>query len=91
MAADEFAVSVRCYGPAERAAGARTVEVVVAAPATVADVVQALADHPTAGPGLAPLLPKCAVAVGDQIVKLDHVIDPAHVADVALLPPVAGG
>lgn len=91
MAADDLTVSVRCYGPAERAAGTRTVEVVVAVPATVADVVAALAAHPAAGPGLAPLLPKCAVAVGDEIVKPDHAIDAAHAHDVALLPPVAGG
>ena len=91
MAADGFTVSVRCYGPAERAAGTRTVDVVVAEPATVTDGVVALAAHPTAGAGLAPLLPRCAVAVGDEIVKPDHVVDPTNADEVALLPPVAGG
>lgn len=92
MAADEIiAVRVRCYGPAERAAGTRTVDVSVDAPATLADVMDALAAHPTAGPGLADLLPQCAVAVGDQIVTLDHPLDPAGAGEVALLPPVAGG
>ena len=33
MAADGFTVSVRCYGPAERAAGTRTVDVVGGRPA----------------------------------------------------------
>lgn len=82
-------VAVRCLGSAERAAGARSVEVTVSVTATVADVVSALESHPVSGAGVAPLLPQCAVAVGDEIVDRTARVAPA--ADVALLPPVAGG
>lgn len=85
-------VSVRCYGPARRAAGRDVIDVDVAEPATVADVMVALgAMSGEFGDDFGAMLGTCAVGVGDAIVGHDQVIDPAHLDEVALLPPVAGG
>jgi len=85
-------VTVRCYGPARREVGRDTIEVHLDEPATVQRLLEALAELPVArASGLAAMLPTCAIAVGDAVVPADHCIDPALAADVALLPPVAGG
>ena len=55
-------------------------------PAPVADVVAALSVHTRE---LADLLPCCAIAVGDELVAHDFVIQPGD--EVGVLPPVSGG
>jgi molybdopterin converting factor small subunit len=84
-------VTVRCYGPAERAARARTLEVSVPLPATVDAVLESLEALPEVGAHLAELLPSCAVAVGDEVVPRTSLVHPGQAHAVALLPPVAGG
>jgi molybdopterin converting factor small subunit len=74
------------FGPARDCAGGNSVEVSIALPAAVADVVAALAAHSRE---LAELLPCCAIAVGDELVDRDFVINPGD--EVAVLPPVSGG
>ncbi len=82
-------VTVRCYGPARREAGAEVLAVVLDRPGTVDDVLAALATSRGAADGLVRLLPTCAVAIDDELVARDHRIDGP--IEVALLPPVAGG
>ena len=74
------------FGPARELAGAESVEVAITLPAAVGEVVSALA---VANPALQELLPCCAIAVGDEIVARDFLIQPG--AEVAVLPPVSGG
>ena len=74
------------FGPARERAGAGSVEVAITLPAAVGEVVSALA---VANPALQELLPCCAIAVGDEIVGRDFLIQPG--AEVAVLPPVSGG
>lgn len=81
-----MAVEVRMCGPARDCAGGESVAVDVALPAAVSDVVAALAATSDA---LAELLPCCAIAVGDELVKGDFVIRAGD--EVAVLPPVSGG
>lgn len=77
---------VHCHGPARHAAGSDSLTVEVADDPTVGDVVDALAAQ---GGALAELLPRCAVAVGDELVPRTRRVRPGD--ELALLPPVAGG
>jgi molybdopterin converting factor small subunit len=79
-------VRVQCFGPAQRLAGDEWLSVQLREPATVADVLAALAER---GDDFATLLRQCAVALGDEIVRRTHPLKTGDV--VALLPPVAGG
>ncbi len=74
------------FGPARDCAGGSTVEVAIALPASVDDLVAALA---LSNEELAELLPCCAIAVGDELVARDFVVRPGD--EVAVLPPVSGG
>ncbi len=82
-------ITVRCYGPARREAGAETLAVALHGPGTVRDILAALAADRGPADGLVQLLPTCAVAIDDELVAHDHPIDAP--IEVALLPPVAGG
>jgi molybdopterin converting factor small subunit len=80
------AVEVLVFGPARDCVGGPSVAVPIALPASVSDLVAALAAGNAA---LGELLPCCAVAVGDEMVDRDFVL---HAGDeVAILPPVSGG
>lgn len=75
------------FGPARDCVGGETsLKVDVALPAAVDVVVTALA---AVNAGLAELLPHCAIAVGDELVARDFVVQPGD--EVAVLPPVSGG
>lgn len=75
------------FGPARDCVGGESsIKVDVPLPASVSDLVSALA---TANDGLAELLPHCAIAVGDELVARDFVVQVGD--EVAVLPPVSGG
>jgi molybdopterin converting factor subunit 1 len=79
-------VTVRLFARARDLAGADAVTVDLAAGATVADLRRRLAAE---APALAGLLPRCAVAVGQEFAGDSTTL--ADGAEVALLPPVSGG
>lgn len=79
-------IVVRLFARARDLAGAEAVEVEVAEPATIAALRDALA---RTQPALAGLLPRCALAVGEEFVADQHCLKAGDVA--ALLPPVSGG
>jgi molybdopterin converting factor subunit 1 len=79
-------VVVQLFARARDLAGAPTLEVEVPAGATVADLRRILT---SACPALASLLPRCAVAVGDDFAADDLPLGAS--APIALLPPVSGG
>ncbi len=79
-------ITIRCFGPARDVAGAEILTMEVAEPATVADAMARLAAR---GDRFMMLLRQCAVAVDDEIVQRSHPL--ASGAEIALLPPVAGG
>lgn len=75
------------FGPARDCVGGESsLNVDVALPARVDALVAALAAE---NAGLAELLPHCAIAVGDELVGRDFVVQPG--SEVAVLPPVSGG
>jgi molybdopterin converting factor small subunit len=80
------AVEVLVFGPARDCVGGTSVTVDVALPAAVEKLVAALAD---VNAGLRELLPHCAIAVGDELVARDFVVNDGD--EVAVLPPVSGG
>ncbi len=79
-------IAVQCFGVTARLAGRSRLAIEVAPPATVADALAVLADQHEA---LAPTLPRCACARGDQIILRETPL--ADGDEIALLPPVAGG
>lgn len=79
-------VVVRLFARARDLAGAEAVEVEVPEPATIAALRVRLA---AAIPALAGLVPRCALAVGEEFVGDDHRLLPGE--EAALLPPVSGG
>lgn len=79
-------IVVRLFARARDLAGADAVEVDVGEPATIAAVREALA---AAMPALAGLVPRCALAVGEEFVGEEHRLLPGE--EAALLPPVSGG
>lgn len=79
-------IEVHCFGPTQRFVGADRLELELNDAACVADALAAL------GHGredFAALLGRCAVAVGDELVRRTHPLAPGDA--LALLPPVAGG
>ncbi len=78
-------VTVRFWGVAKRLAGTDALAVQVAAGSTVADLSRVLAGQG----GLAPELPRCAWAIGDDLVPRTHTLREGD--EVAVLPPVSGG
>ncbi len=78
-------VHVLYFAAAREAAGASR-ETLAVAPATVADLRRALVE---AHPGLARILPRCRIAVDQDFA--DDATPLRDGAEVALVPPVAGG
>jgi molybdopterin synthase catalytic subunit/molybdopterin converting factor small subunit len=79
-------VEVRAFGGIAERAGLTVLPVELPDGASVADLRAALA---AAHPAIAPLLPRCAVAVDLEVADADVVLDGGE--EVAVLPPVAGG
>jgi len=79
-------MQVELYGVLREAAGDDRVELALAAPARVEDVLAALTE---AVPALAPHLPRVACAVGDEMVAREDRV--AGDRPLVLLPPVSGG
>lgn len=86
MSGATCSITVTCYGPASALAGSRTIEVAVDAIATVGSLRAAIG---AAQPGLAPLLPRCAIAVAGNLSSDDTALQDGDCVD--LLPPVSGG
>lgn len=78
-------IHVELWGVAVRLAGAQHLTLELPAGATVATA----AEHLAAVGGLAAELPRCAFALGDDVVRRDHALRDGDVLGV--LPPVAGG
>lgn len=79
-------VTVRLFARARDLAGVASIAVELPANATVAQLRRDLA---RTCPALAPLLPRCAVAVGSDFA--DDTQSLSEEDEVALLPPVSGG
>lgn len=79
-------IHVEFYGVLAQVAGRSTMDHPLDQPATLADVLQQLAQDV---PGLADRLPTTACAVDDAITPRGATIHPG--ARLALLPPVSGG
>ncbi len=79
-------VTVHLFARARDLAGTPAVDVDLPAGATVTDLRRALA---AGWPALAPILDRCAVAVGNDFAEDGLVLPPSP--EVALLPPVSGG
>jgi molybdopterin converting factor subunit 1 len=79
-------VVVRLFARARDLAGTDRLAVDLPGSAVVADLRRELAAR---APGLAGLLPRCAVAVDAEFAQDDHAL--ADGAEIALLPPVSGG
>jgi molybdopterin synthase catalytic subunit len=77
---------VLAFATAAAALGGDAVDWELPAPATLADLVQALA---AARPALATQLPRCALAVDGALARPGTPLREG--AEVALLPPVSGG
>ncbi len=82
----EIVHRVLLFAALRERAGAPSVQVAVAAPVTVARLLEAIGLQL---PRLASALPHCRVAVAQEFVDLDHAIDPGD--EIALIPPVSGG
>jgi molybdopterin synthase catalytic subunit len=80
-----MAIEVLYFGGARDAAGTAR-ERLASPPATVGDLRRALA---AAHPALAPVLPRCRIAVGEEFAE-DAAPLPDR-AEVAIVPPVSGG
>lgn len=78
--------SVHLFAAARDLAGSPSVAVELPATATVADLRRVLIES---YPALAPLLPRCRVAVNQEFADDTAVIPPA--AELAVIPPVSGG
>ena len=78
-------LAVTLWGVARRLAGTPALSVELASGATVADLASQLASHGE----LARELPRCAFAVGDDLVPRTHRLSDGD--EVAVLPPVSGG
>lgn len=79
-------VTVRLFARLRELAGAGTITVDVAEPATVAAVWQAVA---AAAPALAPFERALSCAVNANFSRMSHPVTAGD--DVAFLPPVSGG
>jgi len=81
-----FVATVLLFAALRERAGAPFVQVELTAPATVADLLDALARQI---PRIASALPHCRVAVAQEFVDLAHRISTG--VEIALIPPVSGG
>jgi molybdopterin synthase catalytic subunit len=81
-----FVVDVLLFAALRERAGAKGVQVQLVAPATVADLLDALAKQI---PRIASVLSHCRVAVDHEFVGNDHAIEAGR--EIALIPPVSGG
>lgn len=81
----EVAVRMEMLGVLRQLAGAPMV-IVEGEPATVAEALELLL---RAQPGLRAQIERCAVALGDRMLRRTDTLPPD--ATLALLPPVAGG
>ncbi|MDP9140685.1 MAG: MoaD/ThiS family protein [Pseudomonadota bacterium] len=79
-------IAVQCFGITQRLAGASLLSLELNDAATVADALDRLGERYQA---LAPSLPRCACARGDQIILRETQLQDGD--EIALLPPVAGG
>jgi molybdopterin converting factor subunit 1 len=79
-------LQVRLFARAKDLAGAETLAVELADGATVAELRRRLTEM---NPALAPLLPRCAVAVDGEFA--DDALRLTDSIEVAVLPPVSGG
>jgi len=79
-------VRIELYGVLSEAAGSTHLDLPAPAEGTVAAALE-VAAH--ASPGLAPHLPRAAVAIGDQLVPRQAPVDDS--SEIVLLPPVSGG
>lgn len=79
-------VSIRLFARAKDLAGTDQLRIDLPAKATVAELRRRLADE---RPELAPILPRCAVAVDNDFAAETLVLQPEN--EVALIPPVSGG
>jgi molybdopterin converting factor small subunit len=79
-------INVRLYGPAKQYLELDDFTLVVNDGATV---LAALDELGLMSGDLAELLPTCGVAIGDDMVTRDHVLQPGD--QLSVLPPVNGG
>jgi molybdopterin converting factor subunit 1 len=79
-------VDVRLFAAAREKAGAATITVELAAPATVGNLKRALGEQV---PALGPLLPSLMIAVSSEYADESRAIGPGE--EVAVIPPVSGG
>ncbi|MEX2562428.1 MAG: molybdenum cofactor biosynthesis protein MoaE [Nitriliruptoraceae bacterium] len=79
-------IQVRLFGGLAELAGSRSVAIELVEPATVADLVEAIA---STFPALRDSLDRCKVAVDLEVAASTTTVGPDN--EVALLPPVAGG
>ena len=79
-------VSVKLFARAKELAGSATLAVELREGATVADLRAALTG---VNPALAAFLPRCTVAVNDEVADDDATLSEG--AELAVLPPVSGG
>jgi molybdenum cofactor cytidylyltransferase len=79
-------VTVRLFALARERAGRSEIELEVAPPFRVADLLAALSERV---PAVAPLLPTVLIAVNEEYAELDAPIAPG--SRVAVIPPVSGG
>jgi molybdopterin converting factor small subunit len=79
-------IKIQFWGITARIAGTQGRLLQLDTPASVADAVQILADSDAA---LAAELPRCAYAIGTDIVALHQTLHDGD--ELAVLPPVSGG
>lgn len=81
-----MAISLTYFGPAREAVGLEREELDIAERLTVGELLEWLRSE---RPRLRPIIDSCRVAVGTRYAASDEEIEPD--ADLALIPPVAGG
>ena len=79
-------VTVRLFAAARERAGVGSVDVELEAGARVAQLLEGVV---AAKPALAPLVPHLRVAVNQEFAGVESIVEEG--AEVALIPPVAGG
>ena len=78
-------IQIQFWGITARLAGSTTRPLTLGENATIADAVSAL----SADAALAPELPRCAYAIGADLVPLHHTLNEGD--ELSVLPPVSGG